>query len=399
MLRTSLRLSGLVLAVIGPAVLRGSDVSILSSGAVGDGSTVNTVHIQASIDGCAAAGGGTVVVPKGVFVTGALFFKPGVNLSLEEGGVLKASPNPEDFPTLPHVRFEGHFGERTADLLNVSHSEHFRLTGPGTIDGHGLAYWKSTQPHGRPRLCEICDSRDIEVRHVHFVNSPSWNLHFYDCLGVMVEDCRFEIPDNRRGPSTDGTDIDSTSDVLIKDCYYSVDDDCVCLKGNRYDGLNQEPQSPPVQKVRITGCTFVRGDGALSLGTEAQKISEVRMDHCLVKGKVPVLRIKFRPDTPGQDYSDVGVHDIQVDGYGPIISVEPIHGTKAPLPAKPFSSLNGLSVGTVFGKAGSFGTLSGGGVASVSGVNVRTIHVTFSKDPKLHADGVTGLTLADVPPQ
>src|SRR5712671_4272611 len=70
------------------------------TGAVGDGLTVNTKAIQSVIDQCAKAGGGTVIVPKGEFVSGALFLKPGVNLELAEGAVLLVSTNIADFPTL-----------------------------------------------------------------------------------------------------------------------------------------------------------------------------------------------------------------------------------------------------------------------------------------------------------
>src|SRR5487761_2270035 len=62
-------------------------------GAVGDGTTVNTKAIQAAIDKCAASGGGVVVVPKGTFLSGAIFLKQGVNLSIEKDGVLKGTTN------------------------------------------------------------------------------------------------------------------------------------------------------------------------------------------------------------------------------------------------------------------------------------------------------------------
>src|SRR5579862_8065214 len=78
---------------------------ISQHGAVADGKTVNTKAIQAAIDQCAAAGGGTLVIPKGEFVTGSVFLKPGVNVELLEGAVLKGSTNIEDFPIM-NSRFE-----------------------------------------------------------------------------------------------------------------------------------------------------------------------------------------------------------------------------------------------------------------------------------------------------
>src|SRR5581483_5677878 len=91
----SLIVSLLVAAAQAGAAVR---CDITRSGAVGDGQTVNTGAIQKAIDACAAGGGGTLVVPKGEFVTGSVFLKPGVNLELMEGGVLKASTDIEDFP-------------------------------------------------------------------------------------------------------------------------------------------------------------------------------------------------------------------------------------------------------------------------------------------------------------
>jgi polygalacturonase len=322
---------------------------VRQTGAVGDGSALNTAAIQATIDRCAAAGGGTVVVPKGDFLTGPLFLKPRVNLELSEGARLTGSKDIADYPVVKNQRYEGHLRDMVAPLLTVDRCDHFRLTGPGTIDGNGAAFWKLASPAGRPRLCVISHSSDVAVHGVRFFSSATWNLLLYDCDTCAVGDCRFEIPDGASGPSTDGTDIDSCSHVSVEDCNYSVNDDCICLKGNRYDGLDQEPKSPPVTDVRISGCTFARGMGALSLGTEATVIHHVEMGNCTVKGKMPMLRVKFRPDTPGQSYDDVRVHDIKLDGKGTILSVEPVHGTKVPTKASPVSRLSNVDVENITG--------------------------------------------------
>ena len=128
----------------------GSPFDIRRAGAVGDGSTLNTRAIQATIDHCAAGGGGTVVVPKGVFRTGALFLKPHVDLQLDDGAVLQGSTDIADYPVLKNGRYEGHFRDLVAPLLSVDGCDHFRLTGPGTLDGNGAAFWRAKQPDGRP---------------------------------------------------------------------------------------------------------------------------------------------------------------------------------------------------------------------------------------------------------
>src|SRR5579864_7451927 len=119
------------------------ELLITKSGAVADDSTVNTKTIQATIDQLAAKGGGTVVVPKGVFVSGAIFFKPKVNLRLTEGAVLKCSTDLSNFPA-QRTRIEGHFLEHfTPAFISASHCDGFQLTGEGTLDGAGMPVWEA----------------------------------------------------------------------------------------------------------------------------------------------------------------------------------------------------------------------------------------------------------------
>ena len=384
-----------VVAVFAPGAFgatAGKRVSVTTHGAVGDGVTLNTRAIQAAIDQCLSSGGGIVVIPRGEFLSGALFFKGPVGLELEEGAVLKGSKNSEDYPVLEDARFEGHFQKRIAAFLNVLQADHFRLTGPGAVDGNGESFWRGRWPElGRPRLCAIRDSRDVRVSNVRFQNSPSWNLHLYNCQDSTVENCRFEIPDGVRGPSTDGIDLDSSQNIIVRGCYFSVDDDCLALKGNRYDGLNQEPKSPPVKNVQVIDCTFVRGHGALTFGTEAQGISEIEMKKCVVRGKMPMFRVKFRPDTPGQNYRNVHIHDIQLDGEGEIVRVSPYHGTKVPTPTAPISQVSSVVIENITGRTGLFGNLAGGTTATVGDVTLRNIRVTFAKSDPLTTEGVTNL--------
>jgi alpha-L-rhamnosidase len=210
-----------------------------------------------------------------------------------------------------------------------------------------------------------------------------------------VENCRFEISPKGKGPSTDGTDIDSSQNITIKGCYYSVNDDCICLKGNRYDGLDQEPKSPPVKNIHITGCTFVRGMGALSLGTEATVIRDVEFKDSSVSGNMPMLRIKLRPDTAGQDYASVRVHDIKLDGRGRILSLEPAHGTKVAPDKAAHGKVSDVTVENITGNFGSFGTINGA-TTDVRDITLRNIQVTVSGDATLDSDQVTGLKTENV---
>ena len=368
---------------------------ISQHGAVADGKTVNTAAIQAAIDQCATTGGGTLVVPKGVFITGSLFLKPGVHVELLDGAVLTGSPNLEDYEVRKGVRFEGHFAEWRTALLNAEHVDHLRITGPGTLNGNGSAFLRGSALQGRPRLCAIRDSSDVIVSGVQFISAASWNLHFYNCQGVTVEKSVFKILESETIPSTDGTDVDSSQDVTIRGCAYSVNDDCVCVKGNRYDGLNQEPVSKPCSNVHITDCIFQRGHGALSLGTEATQIRAIEMDHCTVMGDMPMLRIKMRPDTPGQDYENIRVHDVTLDGKGPMLSFELTHGTKVP-PKPPRAMIKNITVSDITGTFGSFGVIESNANTDITDISLKNTNVHLKKHPALHSKGVIGLTFDNV---
>ena len=110
---------------------------ITDSGAVGDGKTVNTKSIQSAIDKCSEnKNGGTLVVPKGTFLSGSIFLKQGVNLLVEKDGVLKGTINIDDYPELPEPP-GGLRGGGTAALVNADGVTGVTISGEGTIDGSG----------------------------------------------------------------------------------------------------------------------------------------------------------------------------------------------------------------------------------------------------------------------
>src|SRR3954452_3134324 len=114
-------------------------VVISDAGAIGDGATLNTQAIQKAIDQLAASGG-TVIIPEGKFLSGAIFLKPGVNLHLEKDAVLLGSTNIDDYPSMP-TRIEGHTQVWRPALVNAARCDHLRIPGEGTIRGGGKPYW------------------------------------------------------------------------------------------------------------------------------------------------------------------------------------------------------------------------------------------------------------------
>jgi polygalacturonase len=246
-------------------------------GAVADDSTVNTKTIQAAIDQLAAEGGGTIVIPKGVFVSGALFFKPKVNLRLTEGAVLKCSTALSNFPA-QRTRIEGHFMDNFIPaFINAKNCDGFQLAGDGILDGAGMPIWelfwknraenKGFTNTGMPRarLALIEGSKDVKIEGITFKDSQFWNCHLYKNDGVLVHKVHFQVPDDyKQAPSTDGIDIDSSRNVTVDGCVFSVTDDCIACKGSKGPHAMEDKDSPAVEHIRVRNCIFKRGGGVLT---------------------------------------------------------------------------------------------------------------------------------------
>ncbi len=386
----------------------GRRASVAEFGAVGDGKTLNTARIQSAIDRLESSGGGTLVVPRGVFLSGALFLKPGVNLHLDEGAVLKGSTDRKDYPKML-TRIEGHFEEWLPALVNADRADRLRITGSGTLDGNGAPFWEefwvrrkenpatTNLAVERPRLVLIQNSEDVLISGIRFKDSAFWNLHLYRCRNVVVENVRFEVPDGVRCPSTDGTDIDSSQNVTIRGCTYRVDDDCIALKGSKGPFAMQDKDSPPVEHVRVENCTFERGHGVVTLGSEATVVRDVVVEKSRVVGPINLVRLKLRPDTP-QRYEDIHYRDITLDSAaGTILQVQPwrqFFDLKGQPPPK--SVVRNVTLSNVKGTYGSFGTLQGNpGQTEIGDITLENIDVRL-KNEELKAVDVKNLKIEKV---
>jgi len=302
-------------------------------GAVGDGLTLNTKAIQSVIDDCARAGGGTVVVPRGVFITGSIFLKQGVNLCVETNGVLKGSQNTNDYPWID-TRIAGLEMKWPAALVNADGVTNLQITGAGTIDGSGETWWREywlvralekdgIDPHfkvGRPRLVHIIRCNQVLVQGVTLKDSAFWNLQLTYCDGVEVRDLKVRVPGGKvRAASTDGIDVDSTRNIVIADCNIECDDDAICLKSGRdADGLRV---NRPTENVLIRHCVVTRGAGLVVIGSETSGgIRHVRVEDCrAAAGCEEVVRFKTRMGRGGV-VEDIVYDHIQAEGVRQVFS-------------------------------------------------------------------------------
>ena len=218
---------------------------VLTSYGILDDGKIHTAEIQAVIDRAAEEGGGVLVVPRGTYYTGALYFKQGVNLYVMEGGTLKGSDDVADYPVC-ETRIEGETCMYYPALINADGLDGFTMCGGGTIDGNGLRSWKAfwqrriwnpqctNKDEQRPRLVYISNCSNVLIADLHLQNAHFWTTHIYKCHHVKYINCNIFSPaEPVKAPSTDAIDIDVCTDVLVKNCYLEVNDDSVVLKGGK----------------------------------------------------------------------------------------------------------------------------------------------------------------------
>ena len=294
---------------------------VLTEHGILDDGRLHTAEIQALIDRAWADGGGVIVVPRGVYLTGALFFRPGVNLYVADGGVLRGSDDPSDYP-LTDTRIEGESCRYFPALINADGVDGFTMCGPGTVDGNGLRAWKAfwlrrawnpdctNKDEQRPRLVYISNSRDVLVAGLHLQNAHFWTNHIYRCERVKFIGCTVFSPAAPvRAPSTDAIDIDVCSDVLVKNCVMEVNDDAVALKGGKGPWADSDPANGGNQRILVEDCVYGFCHGCLTCGSESVHNKNILVRRIRVLDGFNLLWLKLRPDTP-QHYEYITVREV-----------------------------------------------------------------------------------------
>jgi polygalacturonase len=301
----------------------GKQYLITDFGAKDDGN-IYTKEIQSAIDLAHENGGGVIVVPKGTYMSGALFFKAVVNLYLQEGGMIKGSDDICDYP-LCETRIEGQWRLYFPALINADRNDGFTLCGKGTVDGNGERAWKafwlrwkwnknlSNLDEQRPRLLFVSNSSNVTIAEATLQNSHFWSTHIYKCDHVKYLNCTIQAPHTPVGaPSSDAIDIDACSDILIKGCYFNVNDDSVVLKGGRGPNASELPENGENHRVIVEDCRYGFCHGCLTCGSEAIHNRNVIVRRCHVDRTIYLLWFKLRSDT-SQHYEYIRLDDITAD--------------------------------------------------------------------------------------
>ncbi len=292
-----------------------TDYNILDDG------KIHTNEFQALIETAAENGGGVIVVPRGVYRTGALSFKQGVNLFIEEGGTVLGSDDISDYP-LCKTRIEGETCLYYPALINADGLDGFTMCGTGTIDGNGLRSWKAfwnrrkwnsectNKDEQRPRLVYISNCSNVTVAQLHLQNSHFWTNHIYKSNHVKFIGCTIFSPASPvAAPSTDAVDIDACEDILVKNCYMEVNDDAVALKGGKGPWADMDDDNGSNERIIIEDCEYGFCHSCLTCGSESVHNRNVILRNIKVSNANNLLWLKFRPDTP-QNYEYISVENI-----------------------------------------------------------------------------------------
>lgn len=282
-----------------------------------DGNSRQTQLIQEAIDSVAARGGGTVVLAAGLYTTGTVHLRSGVTLHLAKGAVLKASPDIAEYHRKARtthgasaaeqrsVLFQENRPQATAHIF-AENATDIALTGEGTIDGNGTAFYKAEGRKGQvdwieakkltgtwvPSLessgigperpfcvVQFINCRGVRFENLRIQNPPRWTVHTIACEDLLFR--RVTVYSPVHAPNGDGIDLDACSNVLIEDCDIATSDDSICLKNTNMWGLKRPSRNITVRRCRLRSTTH-----AFTIGTES-------MD----------------------DFENISVTDIQISGH------------------------------------------------------------------------------------
>jgi len=291
--------------------------NVLDYGARNDGSAPSTDAFRKAIEACAKAGGGTVTVPAGSYVSGHIELVSNLVFHLDAGATIRFLTDLKEYPLIKG-RYEGTETMVPSPLIGGRNLENVAVTGRGILSAENAAWRKLTNkpearallnsiierldrketvPPGdyekaaaclRPALLATIESKNILIDGIHIVDSSFWSIHLLYSTNVVIRNVMIET---YGGANTDGIDIDSSSDIRISDSYFDTGDDGIVIKsGKNADGRRV---NRPTENVSITNCTVHRAHGAVVIGSETSGgIRNIVASNIVSDGTDKGIRIK-----------------------------------------------------------------------------------------------------------
>jgi polygalacturonase len=360
--------------------------NVIDHGAAADGKTKCTEAIARAVEACSKAGGGRVLFPPGVYLTGPIQLASRLNLHVEEGAAVLFSRDFDDYP-LVMTHYEGVQRVRCMSPLYGRELHDVSITGAGVFDGQGEAWrpvkrfkttpqqWSELLASGgvvdeigevwwptaaalagreivrrleesgvpprledyqpardflRPCLLELIQCTNVRLEGPVFRNSPAWNLHPVLCENIVIRNITALNP--WYGQNTDGLDLDSCRTAWVCDSLFDVGDDAICLKSGRDE--QGRKLGRPCENITIANCTVLRGHGGVTIGSEMSGgVRNVDVSNCIFRSTDIGLRFKSTRGRGGVveniRISNVAMSDIRKDA----ISLDMFYTESSPEPA------------------------------------------------------------------
>jgi polygalacturonase len=338
-------------------------VSIVDFGGKGDGQFKNTQAFEKAMEALSEKGGGTLLVPPGVWLTGPIVFRSNINLFIDKGALILFSRDFDDYP-LVETFFEGLNTKRCQSPVSGRNLKNIAITGQGSIDGSGDAWrpvkkekvtenhWKKIISKGgafkrddywfptkkslkgdaisdmnvprnlktdkewdevkdflRPVMISFIKCENILLKGVTFSNSPSWNLHPLMCRNVIIDNVHVKNPSYAQ--NGDGLDLESCENALVVNSRFDVGDDGICIKSGKDE--EGRKRAMPTRNVIIDNCKVFNGHGGFVVGSEMSGgVKNIVVRNCSFLGTDTGLRFKSRRGRGGV-VENIYVSDIIMD--------------------------------------------------------------------------------------
>jgi polygalacturonase len=341
-------------------------------GAKGDGVANNTKAIQAAIDDCHRAGGGAVLIPAGVFLSGSLHLKTGVGLHLEHGATLLGSPNQADYDVYETLGFKNDSDRETSffhhALIWAEDQERLAITGSGTINGN-------RKKRGGPKPIALKRCKHVIIRDVTIADAPNYAISLLGTDYVHIDGVTI------LNAMADGIDPDACHHVRISNCHVESWDDAICPKASFTLGNRRS-----VENLVVTNCVLATNCNNFKLGTESSgDFKNITVTNCAMFSR-PSLRPAISGisllSVDGSNIDGVTISNIVMDGPRcPVFIRLGNRGRdmKTPVPG----SLKNVIVSNIVARnATEACTLAGIPGHPVEAITLENMRVIYRGDPK-----------------
>ncbi|MDR1527737.1 MAG: glycoside hydrolase family 28 protein [Dysgonamonadaceae bacterium] len=328
-----------------PPVFPSRKVSITQYGGVGDGIQLNTQAFADAMVDLSGKGGGTLLVPSGIWHTGPIVFRSNINLHLEKGALILFTTDKDAYPVI-ETSYEGITAYRCQSPLSGRNLENIAITGEGSINGSGEAWrplkrdkvterhWRQVTGSGgilktpdvwwpfenagyiRPVMVSLIECKNVLLQGVLFENSANWDIHPLMCENLIVDGIFARNP--AYAQNGDGIDIESCKNVIVVNSIFDVGDDAICLKSGK--DAEGRRRARPTENVIVDNCKVFKGHGGFVVGSEMSGgVRNVSVTNCQFLGTDVGLRFKSMRGRGGvveNIYADrINMFDIITDSF------------------------------------------------------------------------------------